>query len=151
MQWADILAATLYPELMQVGRDRAAGDWWVCDGDRGLLSRAGGPAGGVGPLLAPLGLQTVRGLDLGQVEPTNQANTDCSVSHGLWSWEGDSDHYSCPTVDSCLNRERARLFARVYPSAVAGTVQLFTFDQETSQAVLVYTPRPGPPTQVRYL
>ena len=32
----------------------------------------------------------------------------------------DDEDYSCPTVDSCLDRERALTFARVYPEAIAG-------------------------------
>ena len=40
-------------------------------------------------------------------------------SHGLWNL-GDDDNYDCPTVEACLNWERAKLFARVYPEALNG-------------------------------
>ena len=40
-------------------------------------------------------------------------------SHGLWNL-GDDDNYDCPTVESCLNWERAKYFARVYPEALNG-------------------------------
>ena len=58
-------------------------------------------------------------------------------SHGLFSL-GDDDNYSCPTLESCLDTERASLFARTYPAAVAGTTDYFSFDPETSEAVLCY-------------
>ena len=37
----------------------------------------------------------------------------------MWNL-GDDDNYDCPTVESCLNWERAKYFARVYPEALNG-------------------------------
>jgi len=60
-------------------------------------------------------------------------------SHGLWNL-GDDDNYDCPTVESCLNWERAKYFARVYPEALNGQGRYFNFDDTTSEAVLVFQP-----------
>ena len=65
--------------------------------------------------------------------------------YGAWTWDshglfslGDDYNYSCPMLESCLDTERASLFARTYPAAVAGTTDYFSFDPETSEAVLCY-------------
>ena len=48
-------------------------------------------------------------------------------SHGLWNL-GDDDNYDCPTVESCLNWERAKYFARVYPEALNGQGKSLDFN-----------------------
>ena len=63
-------------------------------------------------------------------------------SHGLFELE-DDDNYDCPELSSCLNEDRARVFARTYPAAVAGTANYFHFDKETSEAMLVFQPDPS--------
>ena len=88
----------------------------------------------MGILLAPLGVQALRGLDLGQprfVEPYVLVSfigliflLVCGAFFiglfiGLWNL-GDDNNYDCPTVDACLNWERAKFFARVYPEALNG-------------------------------
>ena len=78
--------------------------------------------------------------------------------YGAWTWDshglfelGDDNNYDCPTIDSCLNKERVAVFARVYPAAVAGTGKYFHFNKETNEAVLVYQPDPSidEPTEIR--
>ena len=64
-------------------------------------------------------------------------------SHGLFELGGDDNNYDCPELASCLNAERVRVFARTYPSAVAGTANYFHFDKETSEALLVFQPEPS--------
>ena len=58
-------------------------------------------------------------------------------SHGLWNL-GDDDNYDCPTVESCLNWERAKYFARVFPEALNGQGESLDFydfsGKETSSA-----------------
>ena len=88
----------------------------------------------MGILLAPLGVQALRGLDLGQprfVEPFLLVSFIGLILLlvvepyllvffiGLWNL-GDDNNYDCPTVDACLNWERAKFFARVYPEALNG-------------------------------
>jgi len=63
-------------------------------------------------------------------------------SHGLWNLEND-DSYDCPTVESCLNKDRVRVFARTYAEAIAGAGKYFHFNSETSEALLVYQPDPA--------
>ena len=72
-------------------------------------------------------------------------------SHGHFSL-GDDNDYDCPSLESCLNVSPDLLqYARVYPSAVAGTGKYFTFNVETSEALLVYQPDPSidQPTELR--
>ena len=78
--------------------------------------------------------------------------------YGAWTWDshglfelGDDNNYDCPELTSCLNEDRARVFARTYPSAVAGTANYFHFDKETSEALLVFQPEPSiqEPTVIR--
>ena len=71
-------------------------------------------------------------------------------SHGHFSLEDDND-YDCPTLESCLNVDSLLPYARVYPSAVAGTGKYFHFNTETSEALLVYQPDPTilQPTELR--
>ena len=57
----------------------------------------------VGLQLAQLGVQTVRGLDLGQVISTLSLSPTVLRSHGLFSWQGDNENYDCPNITSCLN------------------------------------------------
>merc|ERR1719300_895457 len=64
-------------------------------------------------------------------------------SHGLWNL-GDDNNYDCPTVETCLNWERAKFFARVYPEALNGQGHYFNFDDATSEAVLVFQPSGSP-------
>ena len=63
--------------------------------------------------------------------------------YGAWTWDshglfslGDDNNYSCPTLESCLNTDTVRTYARTYPAAVAGTADYFHFDPDTSEAVL---------------
>lgn len=78
--------------------------------------------------------------------------------YGAWTWDshglfnlGDDNNYNCPDIESCLNVENVKTYARVYPSAVAGTGKYFHFDDETNEAVLVYQPDPSieSPTEIR--
>lgn len=70
--------------------------------------------------------------------------------YGAWTWDshglfnlGDDNDYDCPTIESCLNPDRVRLFARTFPAAVAGTGKYFHFNDATDEAVLVYQPDPS--------
>ena len=65
--------------------------------------------------------------------------------YGAWTWDshglfslGDDNNYSCPTLESCLNTDSVRTYARTYPAAVAGTADYFHFDPDTSEAVLCH-------------
>ena len=78
--------------------------------------------------------------------------------YGAWTWDshglfelGDDNNYDCPELSSCLNKDRVRVFARTFPSAVAGTANYFHFDKETSEALLVFQPEPSiqEPTVIR--
>merc|ERR1712066_712606 len=44
------------------------------------------------------------------------------------------------TITSCLRMDRATIYARTYPAAIAGTGKYFRFDEETSEALLVFQP-----------
>ena len=71
-------------------------------------------------------------------------------SHGHFSL-GDDNNYDCPDLESCLNVDSLLPYARVYPSAIAGTGKYFTFNVDTSEALLVYQPDPTIllPTELR--
>jgi len=71
-------------------------------------------------------------------------------SHGLWNLE-DDNNYNCPDVESCLNKDRVRVFARTYAQSIAGDGKYFHFNSETSEAVLVFQPNPSitEPTELR--
>ena len=61
----------------------------------------------VGLQLAQLGVQTLRGLDLGQVIQTLSLFSPTVLSsHGLFSWEGDNENYDCPNITACLNYDK---------------------------------------------
>jgi len=78
--------------------------------------------------------------------------------YGRWTWDqtlfwnlGDNDNYDCPTVDSCLNKDNVRIFARTYAQSVAGEGKYFHFNSDTSEALLVFQPDPSisEPTELR--
>ena len=80
-------------------------------------------------------------------------------TYGKWTWDStyyfdlgeDINNYDCPTVTSCLRMDRARIYARTYPAAIAGTGKYFHFNEETSEALLVFQPDSSilQPTELR--
>ena len=71
-------------------------------------------------------------------------------SHGHFSLV-DDNNYDCPSLESCLNVDSLWQYARVFPSAIAGTGKYFTFSVDTSEALLVFQPDPDIelPTELR--
>merc|ERR1711936_323408 len=80
-------------------------------------------------------------------------------TYGKWTWDStyyfdlgeDINNYDCPNITSCLRMDRATTYARTYPAAIAGTAKYFTFNDETSEALLVFQPDPNiaQPTELR--
>ena len=62
-----------------------------------------------------------------------------------------NDDYDCPTLESCLDEDEVLIYARTYPSAIAGSRTYFHFNFTNSEAILVYQPNQDiqQPTELR--
>jgi len=72
-------------------------------------------------------------------------------SSGHWNLGSDRNNYTCPTVDSCLDRDSVTTYARVYPTAIAGQGNFFQFNSDINVGILVYQPDPNisQPTEIK--
>ena len=99
------------------------------------------------------GFVTETNLDLDKIElMDNLAKWGYSWHHWAYkrygAWTGDNpglffydENGPCQgSMDQCLDTDKVRAYARVYPQAIAGQVRYFHFDPVTRRAIFIYYP-----------